>query len=272
MRGVALRKSRTGQIRRTPWPARSKCGVVRHSAAEQSGGEGGRACPRAGDVRVHPLPFQEDLEAWLGQQEGLAAEQHEFLRVVVEQLRKGLPRKQRVRGKQPVRGCPGEPLRWLLHGRPGVGKSLKVMGWQAGVQFAFVALQVSNAAQHEGQTCHSFFGLNKFGQPVELGPGALQEKQRSFQRLEWVVVDEVSMLSASFLAVMERQARTLRPERGSSKLTSDNSERPWGGLSMVLAGDFHQLDPPDNGQSLCSTPDFERMQRRAQQRLSSARP
>ncbi|CAJ1375402.1 unnamed protein product [Effrenium voratum] len=232
----------------------------RPAAWEAEGG--GRACPRAGDVRVHPLPFQEDLEAWLGQQEGLAAEQHEFLRVVVEQLRKGLPRKQRVRGKQPVRGCPGEPLRWLLHGRPGVGKSFvlgklrelfeKVMGWQAGVQFAFVALQVSNAAQQEGQTCHSFFGLNKFGEPVELGPGALQEKQRSFQRLEWVVVDEVSMLSASFLAVMERQARTLRPERGSSKLT--NSERPWGGLSMVLAGDFHQLDPPDNGRSLCSIP------------------
>ena len=241
----------------------------RPAAWEAEGG--GRACPRAGDVRVHPLPFQEDLEAWLGQQEGLAAEQHEFLRVVVEQLCKGLPRKQRVRGKQPVRGCPGEPLRWLLHGRPGVGKSFvlgklrelfeMVMGWQAGVQFAFVALQVSNAAQHEGQTCHSFFGLNKFGQPVELGPGALQEKQRSFQRLEWVVVDEVSMLSASFLAVMERQARTLRSERGSSKLTSDNSERPWGGLSMVLAGDFHQLDPPDNGRSLCSIPDFERMQR-----------
>ncbi|CAJ1374097.1 unnamed protein product [Effrenium voratum] len=241
----------------------------RPAAWEAEGG--GRACPRAGDVRVHPLPFQEDLEAWLGQQEGLAAEQHEFLRVVVEQLCKGLPRKQRVRGKQPIRGCPGEPLRWLLHGRPGVGKSFvlgklrelfeMVMGWQAGVQFAFVALQVSNAAQHEGQTCHSFFGLNKFGQPVELGPGALQEKQRSFQRLEWVVVDEVSMLSASFLAVMERQARTLRPERGSSKLTSDNSERPWGGLSMVLAGDFHQLDPPDNGRSLCSIPDFERMQR-----------
>lgn len=63
----------------------------------------------------------------------------------------------------------GEPLRWLIHGGPGTGKShvikevkelfTTVLGWNIGVDFHLVALQAVMAALIGGDTIHHACGL-----------------------------------------------------------------------------------------------------------------
>ena len=63
-------------------------------------------------------------------------------------------------------GRHSEPLRCILHGVPGAGKSqtlkwlqdffLTACGWQADVRFAYLAPQNTQAALIDGQTLHHF--------------------------------------------------------------------------------------------------------------------
>lgn len=46
------------------------------------------------------------------------------------------------------------------------------------------------------------------------------------------MVDEISMVSAEFWTALERGIRQIR-----------GGELPWGGLQLVLCGDFAQLPP-----------------------------
>ena len=66
-----------------------------------------------------------------------------------------------------------EPLRWLMHGGPGTGKShvinvvkdglfQKALGWEMGVQFQVVALQAVMADLLGGDTIHHACGIPAF--------------------------------------------------------------------------------------------------------------
>ncbi|OFZ22301.1 MAG: hypothetical protein A2X94_02290 [Bdellovibrionales bacterium GWB1_55_8] len=86
-----------------------------------------------------------------------------------------------------------------------------------------------------GRTFHSFFGLGimEGGREATL-QRALSNKRllKRLQKVDGVVIDEVSMLSGPTLALAEEIAREARDDL-----------RPWGGLRVIAVGDFAQLPP-----------------------------
>ena len=70
----------------------------------------------------------------------------------------------------------------------------------------------------------------------------------------FIIIDGISMVSAQLLGQLEViVGRTVRKKSG-YKLRPDGSERFWGGLNLMLLGDFWQL-PPVSGTPLCAHPD-----------------
>lgn len=82
-----------------------------------------------------------------------------------------------------------------------------------------------------GQTLHSFFGIPpRILNPDEVIPRA--QVRRLLKKLDRLVIDEISMVRADLLDTVDQALR----------LSRDDS-RPFGGVQMVLVGDFLQLPP-----------------------------
>ena len=147
------------------------------------------------------------------------------------------------------------PLRWVVHGGPGTGKThviksmsalfIEMFGWKQGVEFQHVALQAVMADQLDGDTIHHALGIQPFEKD---GPGSsganLTETARGLRHLRWLIIDEISMVSAAFLASIDMQLRSIMTNVHKTKKDGDNRSRPFGGLNVILVGDFCQLDPP----------------------------
>lgn len=126
----------------------------------------------------------------------------------------------------------------LLHGRAGTGKSHFIRHVATQGQKAPPALLAPTglaAMQIGGQTIHSFFGFPP--RPL-LG---FNEKPNWFfskaaRGLRRLIVDEISMLRADMLDAMDRQLQAAR-----------RSPKPFGGVQVLLVGDFHQLPPVVRG-------------------------
>ena len=63
----------------------------------------------------------------------------------------------------------------------------------------------------------------------------------------WLIIDEVSMVSPQLLAEIDMKLRDVVRKAGSMKGQDTGIDRPFGGLNVIFAGDFWQLDPPDGG-------------------------
>ena len=150
-----------------------------------------------------------------------------------------------------------EPLRWALHGGPGTGKSYvlnrirkelfeKVLGWKQGEEFQVVTLQAVMAKDLDGDTIHHAFGLNWQGLGDERISGhKLLELCQKALRWRWLIIDEISMVSAELLARLELRCRELVRDLAQGKYAKDQANaRPFGGLNVILAGDMWQLPPP----------------------------
>jgi ATP-dependent DNA helicase PIF1 len=86
-----------------------------------------------------------------------------------------------------------------------------------------------------GRTFHSFFGLGIMeGGPQETLSRA-QNDQRLMKRLrevEGIIIDEISMVPSPAFEVAEELSRFAR-----------ESSLPWGGMRVIVVGDFSQLPP-----------------------------
>ncbi len=90
-----------------------------------------------------------------------------------------------------------------------------------------------------GRTFHSFFGLGILEGGADAAVArALKSKKLThrLRRAHCVVIDEVSMLSGTLLQAAEAVSRLAR---GRDEL--------WGGLRIIVVGDFAQLPPITNG-------------------------
>ena len=92
------------------------------------------------------------------------------------------------------------------------------------------------AATHmNGQTIHGWAGIGIREFLTDMDLDALEEKQYLFKRFEKarvLIIDEVSMLHAHRLDMVERVCRRFR-----------RNDAPFGGLQVILSGDFFQLPP-----------------------------
>lgn len=91
-----------------------------------------------------------------------------------------------------------------------------------------------------GVTLHSFSGIGLGKEPVAELVKKIKKNQKArhrWMRTKVLVVDEVSMVDGELFDKLEAIARQLR-----------NNGRPFGGIQLVITGDFFQLPPvPDKG-------------------------
>jgi ATP-dependent DNA helicase PIF1 len=93
-----------------------------------------------------------------------------------------------------------------------------------------------------GVTLHSFAGIGLGKESAEDLVKKIRKQAKARQRwmrTKVLIIDEVSMVDGELFDKLEQIARTIR-----------NNGRPFGGIQLVITGDFFQLPPvPDSGRS-----------------------
>lgn len=128
----------------------------------------------------------------------------------------------------------------FLTGEPGAGKTYTINQYVAWLQMNNVwpAITASTgiAATHiGGATIHSWAGIGILEDLTERDLDTIMQNERVVKRLKntpVLIIDEVSMLSYTVLDMVDK---VLREARG--------SEQVFGGIQVVLIGDFFQLPP-----------------------------
>jgi len=120
----------------------------------------------------------------------------------------------------------------FLTGRAGTGKSTCIQYIQQTChkQIAILAPTGLAALHIGGQTIHSFF---KFP-AVPPDPSSLQrlKDRKLINALELLIIDEISMVRADMLDLIDAALRLNR-----------NSRAPFGGVQVLAVGDLYQLSP-----------------------------
>src|SRR5215212_4008353 len=122
----------------------------------------------------------------------------------------------------------------LVVGRAGTGKTRLVRYLRerpGGERQAVVAPTAIAALNAQAQTIHSFFKLP----PLLLDAKALPDGQRFgvlYRRMKRLVIDEISMVRVDLIDAIDARLRSIRGD-----------DRPFGGVQIVMVGDFLQLPP-----------------------------
>jgi len=134
----------------------------------------------------------------------------------------------------------------FLTGEPGSGKTYTInryIAWlrERGVEPAITASTGIAATHVGGMTVHSWSGIGIKRDLTEWDLEALLEREPLVRRVraaKVLIIDEVSMLDAQLLTLVDRATRTLRGQ-----------ELPFGGLQVIFVGDFFQLPPVSKGEA-----------------------
>ncbi|XP_076838064.1 ATP-dependent DNA helicase PIF1 isoform X2 [Brachyhypopomus gauderio] len=126
-------------------------------------------------------------------------------------------------------------------GSAGTGKSflLKRIVGSLPPKGTFATASTGVAASHiGGTTLHHFAGIGSGSAPLEQ---CLELAQRPGVRQHWttckrLIIDEVSMVEGHFFDKLEAIARSIR-----------RSTEPFGGIQLIVCGDFLQLPPVTKG-------------------------
>ena len=193
------------------------------SASRSQEGTGAGAAESAPEIVAGKKATASSVRRWRNRLEddGLNAGQRSVVEKVVDRVLTQefeIPARKKKEGE---RRSDMQPLLWVLHGGPGTGGSFvidkirkylfeKEMGWTHGIDFQVAALQATNASALDGNTIHSAFGVgvNKPKEASAGGDGGAESKKKTKKELaaqrmskwKWLIIDEVSMVSANFLA------------------------------------------------------------------------
>ncbi|XP_034743457.1 ATP-dependent DNA helicase PIF1 [Etheostoma cragini] len=131
-------------------------------------------------------------------------------------------------------------------GSAGTGKSFllkRIMG-SLPPKSTFATASTGVAACHiGGTTLHNFAGIGSGSAPLEQcielaqRPGVLQH----WTSCRHLIIDEISMVEAQFFDKLEAVARSVR-----------RSTEPFGGIQLIVCGDFLQLPPVSKGKERAS--------------------
>ncbi len=123
----------------------------------------------------------------------------------------------------------------FLTGAAGSGKSFLMRHYLRNQDIPTLASTGAAAILVGGRTFHSFFGLGIMEGGVTATVDRVLKNKRVVKRLRdtsAVVIDEISMISGPTLRAAEMIVRKIR-----------GNSTPWGGLRVVVVGDFAQLPP-----------------------------
>lgn len=132
----------------------------------------------------------------------------------------------------------------FLTGPGGTGKSflIKEVYNALPTQTALTAMTGCAALllHSKAKTLHSWSGIGLGTDAVPLLVGKIKKSRRATLRwlkTDTLVIDEVSMMTPDLFEKLEEIARTIR-----------RNQRPFGGLQIIMVGDFYQLPPVSKGQ------------------------
>ena len=110
-----------------------------------------------------------------------------------------------------------------------------------GVNIGITASTGIAATHIGGVTIHSWSGIGIRDTLSEYEIEALEQKEylwKRFSKTKVLIIDEVSMLSPRAFDTIEKVCRTMK-----------RNDEPFGGMQVILAGDFFQLPPISRGSS-----------------------
>ncbi len=122
-------------------------------------------------------------------------------------------------------------------GSAGTGKSflLKRIISTMPPETTFPTASTGAAACHiGGTTLHGFAGIGTGSGTLEhcISMASREHKAAQWKKCRCLIIDEISMIDAEFFDKLEAVARAVR-----------KSKKPFGGIQLVLCGDFLQLPP-----------------------------
>jgi len=127
----------------------------------------------------------------------------------------------------------------LMTGPGGVGKSYVISVIKEECQSCMVTAMTGAAAiLINGRTLHSSLGIGLAKEPADMLLKKVSRNKRVWNDLKFLIIDEISMLSAELLDKLEYVARHIK-----------RSNDPFGGIKLLLSGDFLQL--PTIGGEFC---------------------
>jgi len=144
----------------------------------------------------------------------------------------------------------------LLTGPAGTGKTHTVHAIlhdteHRGANIGLTATTGAAAVLIGGRTIHSFLGIGLARRPAaDLASYAVNRMKKHAERirtLDVLLVDEVSMMSADLFTLISKYLSLIR-----------RNSAPFGGIQMVLVGDFAQL-PPVEGTFAFKSPEWARL-------------
>lgn len=128
----------------------------------------------------------------------------------------------------------------FLTGAAGAGKSYVLREYisylkKHGMSYAVTASTGIASTHINGTTIHSWSGIGIKDKLTHYDLDAIEEKQNLYKR--WnstnvLIIDEISMLHASFIDMLDQVAKHMR-----------RNDKPFGGIQVVFTGDFFQLPP-----------------------------
>jgi len=128
----------------------------------------------------------------------------------------------------------------LITGPAGTGKSHLIRKMSSYCSRTFKNIDITamtGAAAYiiNGKTLHSWGSLGIGDKPAPVIAHKILNsypKRIKWQKCNILIVDEVSMMNAPFFELLEEVARLVR-----------QNEKPFGGIQVILLGDFYQLPP-----------------------------
>lgn len=144
-----------------------------------------------------------------------------------------------------------EPLRMYIGGMGGTGKTQVIKAlrhWfnRTGESYRMAVLAPTGAAASvvDGSTYHSFLGVNTGERRTYFGEGStktLDDARIRMRGVDYIFLDEVSMVSCQDMFLIDARLKEI----------TKTYDVAFGGINVVVAGDFAQL-PPAHGFTLYS--------------------
>ncbi len=136
----------------------------------------------------------------------------------------------------------------FLTGAAGSGKTYVLREYirylqEKGVSVGITASTGIAATHMGGTTIHSWAGIGIADDLTHAEIGDLAEQPRlrkRFSETQVLIIDEISMLHHSRLDLINKVLTTIR---GGNRFFDNSEEKPFGGIQLVLCGDFFQLPP-----------------------------
>jgi hypothetical protein len=140
-----------------------------------------------------------------------------------------------------VSGKGPPPLQMILYGEGGTGKSkiiqmISALFAQRGMSNLLQKTAYTGVAASliDGQTMHTLCGMS-VKQRGRMSMEAKRWLEETWGKKLYLIIDECSMISKSFL-----QKFAMKIKQGHNSV---DDEDWWGGLNVIICGDFHQFPP-----------------------------